>query len=196
MGLILEDPFTGVRGRINNKGRLETESVTRVFGNFQAINGNTYNIVTNYFELTSSNESGTIYLKSNEEHPIVISNIFLGFGPSTGGSGLLQVKVSKNPTDGTIITAGADITPVNRNFGSAKLLDVTAKKGAEGLTLMNGTFFERLEPTAGIVDLVDLDLVLQRGNAIGIAITPPAGNTSIFVKTDIVCYLNNVFEEQ
>lgn len=157
--------------------------------------GNAYNYNTLSVNLTSDTESGVMYVKNNEVLDIYLDRIFYLLGASTGGSGDILLNVYKNPTEGTLISAGTDQVPENRNFGSNKTLAVDAKKGAEGLTITDG-----LVAVSSLFNLsgryvVDFGgLFIPAGRSIAISVTPPVGNTSMDIQVAIPMVLQ-VFSE-
>ena len=75
----------------------------------------------------------TIYVKNNGETNIKVW--FVVFSATQAG----KWKLIRNPTAGTLVSAGTAITPVNLNTGSAKTLAITALKGADAQTVTNGS---------------------------------------------------------
>lgn len=179
----------GYIAEVNMDNRLETESLIVDESVFATFNGDAYNINTGNITLTSANASGVLYMKNNGINPIVINTAIYLLGASTGGSGNMYAKIYKNPTTGTLISGGTDILSVNRNFGSANLLDATIKKGAEGQTVTDGIVAIESIFTASGRQVVSLGaIIINSGNSIAITFQPPSGNTSMITQWAFSCY--------
>lgn len=185
-----------IRGVKNFEGAGVTEGRLQVYSFdvpdtlVEAFKGNAFNANTKAITLTSGSESAVAYLRNSEDKPIVLARVGYLFGNSTGGSGDLSMLIVKNPTGGTIIdNAVAMPVNANRNTGKSDTIDVTVYKGVEGDTLTGGVeiFPSLLTGTQGYV--VPTDLVINKGESIGVLITPQTGNTSMNVYVFLNYYL-------
>lgn len=195
---ILDGKGNGFRAQVDSDNRLHVNSVSRSQVEQAVLLSEGYNVSTGGMTLTSANESAVGYFKYNGDDPIVIKEILVILGASTGGSGSGVIKILKNPTDGTIITEEKPVsTASNRDFGSSKVLDADAYKGEEADTFTDGSIFAITSRDANFAGVVSFDaapIVLRKGNSIGITFTPATGNTSqsvvvagtIFVETATV----------
>ena len=175
----------GYRARVDEFGRLHVNSVSQTEPNNASKFGKSFNVNTGNVTLTSANESALLYLKNEGEENIIISTIGYLLGNSTGGSGDVTARVIKNPNAGTIIDNAANVDIIeNKNFGSSNLLDALTYKGDEAETFTNGVnAFDSLIAGAGRAYVIATgDVVLPKGASLGIALTPPTGNSSMDVQ--------------
>jgi hypothetical protein len=179
---IIDGKGNGFRAQVDSDNRLHVNSVTRTQVEQAVLLSEGYNVSTGSMTLTSANESAVGYFKYNGDDPIVIKEILVILGASTGGSGTGLIKIIKNPTSGTIITEAKPVsTASNRDFGSSKVLDSDAYKGEEADTLTDGDVFAVTSRDAGFSGVVSFDaapIVLRKGNSIGITFEPATGNNS------------------
>ena len=187
---------SGVNAEVDSNQRLHTDAVTFSRAELEVELGNAYNINTGTIALTSASKSSVLYVKNNENEPLVIESLIYLLGSSTGGTGECVITVIRNPTAGTIVSNAVDceMAGVNRDFGSNQTLNADMYKGAEGdtITASDGKAIESILPIAQRHRLGGVgDIVLEKGSSIGIEITPPPGNTgmnaqfamSVFVDT-------------
>ena len=179
--------------KVDIDGRLHVDSIGTDREAYSSQLGNSFNLNTGRITLTNaSTENAVMYVRNNENFPLVLTNFFYQTGASTGGSGNIFVEIIRNPTTGTIVSgATAGDINVNRNFGSSKTLDVIFYKGATGLTFTDGsTALESILATATQRIAVSAGAItLPKGSSVGVVFTTPAGNTSMIVEFAIACYL-------
>lgn len=181
------------RAEVSANNRLFTDSVTRPQLEYACITGNAYNVSTGAITLTSASASAVGYFKYTGDYTMIIKEILVILGDSTGGSGNGTITLLKNPQSGTIITNAVDVaTTANRDFSSANIITATAYKGVEGDTFTDGTTFAitSRNETAQIVTFDAAPIILRRGNSIGVKYQPPSGNTS-----QSIIIAGTVFEE-
>lgn len=185
---------TGKKAKVNSDNRLYTNAVTRSDSADASIRGDSYNINTGVINLTSANKSAVFYFKNTGTKTLDIGTLFYLIGNSTGGSGDMLISVLRNPTTGTIIdnAVTAEMAGINRNFSSANTLEADIYKGAEGYTFTNGTkviesIFNQA-PTRAAINVGSI--VLEKGNSIGIDITPATSNTSLDVEFAIAVHID------
>jgi hypothetical protein len=183
--------------KVDDQNRMYVDSITFNRSEEEVERGNGYNINTGVITLTTANKSAVLYLKNNEDSPLVITSLFYMWGTSTGGSGDVLVTVLRNPTTGTIVSgaSAAEMAGVNRNFGSNKTLDADVYKGAEGNTFTNGdkVIESILDQTARRTVLSVGDIVIPKGSSLGIDMTPATGNTSVDVEFAISCFIDTTY---
>lgn len=179
--------------KVDIAGRLHVDSIGTDREAFSSQSGTSYNLNTGRITLTNAaTVNAVMYVKNNEDYPLVLTNLFYQTGASTGGSGNIFVSLVRNPITGTIISgATAGEINVNRNFGSSRALDVSFYKGATGLTFTDGTIaLESILSTATQRIAVSAGAItLPKGASVGINFTTPTGNTSMIVEFAIACYL-------
>lgn len=179
--------------KVDEGGRLHVDSIGTDREAFSSQKGNSFNLNTGRITLTNAaTVNAVMYVKNNEDYPLILSNFFYQTGASTGGSGNVYVTILRNPTTGTIVS-GATVGDINanRNFGSSRALNVTFYKGVTGSTFTNGTSaLESILATATQrVSVGAGAITLPKGASVGISFTTPTGNTSMVVEFAIACYL-------
>lgn len=179
---------------VDNDGRLSAKAVASTLQAHESISGKSFNINTGQITLTDANETPILFVKNDAiEQEILIPRFFVTLLSSTGGSGPVSIKFSKNATGGTLVDSGTDVPLSNFNFGSGQTISATAKKGTTGDTVTgdDSTNFELLFPSDNQRSLTEFEaIVLPRGSSIVVSITPPAGNTSMIVECGFNVYLN------
>ena len=191
MEVSIKSGRTGEVAVVDSNGRILVEAVTLPVGFYETEVGAAFNINTDTITLTTANQSACIYVKNNETEDLVIENLIYILGNSTGGTGDLRIEVLRNPTAGTIVSTATAVPIIeNRNFGSSKVLNVTAYKGTEGATFTDGTLaITTILGGAGQrIGLNIGDIVVPNGASIGINITPQASNTNMDLMLAFSCY--------
>jgi len=188
---IIQDGGTGKSAAIDNTARLSTRSVQQSETENATDAGDSYNINTGLVTLTTAGESGVFYLSTNENKNVHIDSVVVIMGPSTGGSATdtTRIRFYRNPTAGTLISGASAVDDnENRNFGSSKVLDSTAYKGAEGNTITDGAVIIESLVSPGSRVAFSIDLVLTKGDAIAVSLEPNDSNTSM--KTMVAAVLH------
>lgn len=181
MNEILDGTGDDNRARVDSRNRLFTDSISRSQLEYAILVGDGYNVSTGSITLTTDSESAVGYFKYNGNDTLVIKEILVIIGDSTGGSGSSLITLVKNPDSGTIVSNAVNVSAAsNRNFASFNQLEADAYKGAEGDTLLNGETFAVTSRgvSSEVVAFDAAPIVLKRGNSIGVKFTPPSGSTS------------------
>lgn len=180
--------------KVTSDGRLDTFSISETEEDKGVIAGTSFNIETPIITLTTGNKSGLLYVKNDDELDLILTGFFTMTGASTGGSGYILVEHEYNPTSAgsTLISAGTDMTAVNKGVGNARQLSATIKYGAEGSTVDAG-----LKKITGLHTgtgrlVLPITINLTKGSSIALSVTPQAGNTSMPVICAIDCYLKTL----
>jgi hypothetical protein len=148
----------GKSAGITDKNQLLTRSV--VSGSlFEAAEvGDAYIIPTDFVSLTAGT-TGLLYWKVHPEmthlnHITVASDV------------VAKVRLWRDVTAGTLITAGTAVSPVNMNSGSGNEFDGDALQGADGQTVTDGVLTHTaLCPANATVHLPFDDAFLMGANA-------------------------------
>jgi len=196
--MILDDGTgTGAKAKIDFDNRLHTNSVSRSEVEQAILLGNGYNINTGLVSITNAGVDNAVwYFKNDESSDLIIYEILIILGTSTGGVGDGTLKVFRNPTGGTIISGALAVEAnVNRNFASANTLDVTTFKGDTGSTLTGGdTFGSTNRSGTAVINFSSTPIVLNRGNSIGITWSAATSNTaqSVRIATTVFTRTNDI----
>ena len=196
MGFKIQDGTGSSReAKVNQDNRLSTSAVTESEADFATEIGTRFNINTGTINLTDANNTTVLYIKNNEDSPLIITALIYNLGNSTGGSGDLTVEVVRNPTAGDIITNANNVSILqNQNHGTTRTLSVDAYKGAtsEALITDGSTSISTLSSSGTgriVISLGALDL--PKGSSLAVNITPQSGNTSQGVQVAAACYVKN-----
>lgn len=135
------------------------------------VDGTAYCIHTNgsVALTTTASFSGLWYVYNDGASPIYIWQI------RVGSDSAFEWEIYKNPTTGTLISAGTDVTPPQLNFASAMTLSATTKYGADGSTITDGTLLTHGISGAGESTInIDGAMVLTTGKSIAMQVKPSA----------------------
>lgn len=137
---IIDGSGKGYRASVDSDLRLSTTAVSESRFDNATKEGCSFNINTEFITVTNSTETPLLYLKNNEENDLIVEAWFIGTDASAGTATRLSLmKVYPNPTGGTIISGGTDVSIVNRSVGSTDTLDVDCKSGGDAFTLTTTT---------------------------------------------------------
>lgn len=185
----------GNQVKVDADNRLYSNAVTREEVELSIFKGNGYNINTGLVNITNAGVDNAIwYLKNNDSEDLIIHEILIILGTTTGGTGDGTLKVFRNPTGGTIVSNAVAVEAnVNRNFSSSNILDVDTFKGATADTLTGGTTLGSTNRSgASVVNFTSTPFLLKTGNSVGITWAASSGNTAqgvrvattVFVRTN------------
>ena len=189
--IIKDGTGSGKTLKIDSTNRAHVDSVSRSQSEHAAILGQSFNINTGAIALSTDSESAVFYLKYTGNKPLVIKEVLIITGGSTGGSGNMVIKIQKNPATGTIKdNAVAVDTLQNRDFSSSTELDANVYKGVEGDTINGTTFADTTRSSGATVVTFDAStMILRKGNSVGVSFTPATGNTSQSVKVALTAFI-------
>lgn len=185
---------TKLKVKVNSENRLLSQTINESEFDHAVGKGEAYNINTEFLTITGSSEVPLLYIKSNEDRDLVLNAWFIGTDANSGTATRLSLlKIYKNPTSGTIISSGTDITPVNRNFGSNNSLECIAKKGGDGFTVSGYESTPVLYQTQGTQqrNFGTVQLVLTKGSS-AVVTYQHYGLTSNDIYTGFQVYLSDV----
>lgn len=172
--MIINDPSTSEGARVSDN-RLHTFSLIEYPMEAFSHTGDSFTIPTEFISLTTTaSYTGVLYLTNSS----VTHNIHIERLRSSSTVGCLWYTV-KNPTAGTLISAGTAVVPVNYNFSSGRTLTGTAKKGVDAQTVTDGTWMEQWQ--TNVYDSrerqYDGAIVIGAGNSIAVLAKPSAAAT-------------------
>ena len=181
----------GREAKIGTDNRLYIDAKTIQEKLIATKDGDAYNLNTGIVSISAT--TGMMYVKNNEDKDLAVEALIVGTGAgSYNTTGEVQIQVTRNPTTGTTIDNTTAIAQnANRNFGSAKTLSATAyKAAASGNTITNGTDIILIgAPNAQARTTASIDLVLQKGNSIGIEVNPNLASGSVNCYVALVVHL-------
>ena len=181
----------GFEAKVGNNNRLFTDNVTTTEGVQALKDGDAYNLNTGIISISAT--TGMFYLKNNEDKNLLIEAVVIGTGAgSYNTTGEVQIQITRNPSTGTLISnATAVAQNANRNFGSAKTLTATAyKAAASGNTITDGTDIILIgAPNAQGRTFAEINLLLEKGNSIGVEVNPNLSSGSVNCYIACICHL-------
>lgn len=180
--------------KIDKDHRMHIHAVTEGSAQKALEIGNDYNINTGIITLSTSNPSGILYFKNNENSDLVVRITALGLGTGGSPTDAATVTLIKNPTGGTLISNAVDVDIFqNLNAGSAnELLSSVAYKGVEGDTVTGGEEWLLFTETRRLVSTTQF--ILAKGNAVGLTVNPFATGP-ITVYAAMGAYIRNEASE-
>jgi hypothetical protein len=185
---------TKFKVKINSDNRLLSQTISESEFDHSVGRGVAYNINTEFLTITGSSEVPLLYIRSTAERDLVLNAWFIGTDADSGTATRLSLmRVYKNPTSGTIISSGTDITPVNRNFGSSNEFEGVAKKGGDGFTVSGYETTPILYQTQGTKqrNFGTVQLVLTKGSSV-VVTYQQYGLTQNDVYTGFQVYLSDM----
>lgn len=184
---------TKFKVKVDADNRLYAKTINESEFDHATSKGEAFNINTEFITATSSTEIPLLYLRNNEDRNLVVYAWFIGTDNESGAASRLSLmRVYTNPTSGTIISSGTDLTPVNRLIGSSEQLNVTAKKGGDGFTFAGNNSTPILFQTQGTKSRVfgTVQLVLQKASSLVVTFQQ-YGLTSSDIYTGFQVYLSD-----
>jgi len=184
--MIIDDGTgSGYKAKVDSDNRVHTNAISREEVVQSVFLGNGYNINTGAVTITNDTTDNAIfYLKNNGNDDLIVHEILIILGTSTGGVGDGTLKVFRNPTGGTIISGASAVEAnVNRNFSTSNSLSVDAFKGATGSTLTGGnTLGSTNRSGESVINFTSTPFLLKKGNTMGITWAAAPSNTSQTVR--------------
>jgi hypothetical protein len=198
----------GRAAHVTNNQRLETISITNSASEYATQRGLGFNANTDQgagfpagITLTNATVTPVFYCKNTDsgavsgvKKDLVITTFIVWMGTSTGGSGEAYIRIVRNPTGGTIITAPTGtFTPVNRDHRSSNTIDGTFAYGATGITRTGGddSIIVGVPSTPSRTVIAVGELRLGFGNSVAVEIQAPGSNTSMDCYVAAVCYVQD-----
>ena len=135
MNTIEDGSGSGYRAQVDSSNRLRVRSVSEAYDKVVNLEGNQWSA---YFTATPTGAGDYFfYLKNSGINDLLISDIRIMCASTDT---FTYEKVMGTPS------GGVDITPINRNLGSAKQVSGTVQIGVDitGLTSQGVIFFERV----------------------------------------------------
>lgn len=172
---ILDGTGSGKAAKVSADNRLYTFALLEWPMESFSHPGDAYGVASDFIALTTTaSYSGILYLTNiSTTHNIHIDSIRTS---STVGA-LWQLL--RNPTAGTLISAGTAIIPVNDNFSSGKVISGTFKKGVDAQTVTDGTLLGQWQTGAygALERRYEGALILGTGNSLAIVCKPSGAST-------------------
>ena len=187
MGIQIESAGVNSNGAIvDTTGRLLTSSAVQDQLTISSQEGNGFWINTGFVSLTTTGSfSAILYVKNTSAtKDLNISSITFSSDVAC------QQQAYRNPTGGTITSAGTTLSPANVNFASGSSFGGTALAGVDGSTITGGTVASSVVRPIGVqgVDLAGA-VILSTNNSIAFTMKPAAAGT---VAISVFVYFTNI----
>ena len=189
----IKDGNSGNIAKVNDDNRLTTQGVVETEELDAIKEGAGYNINTGQIVITAT--TACLYIKNNEDKDMVVSAIVVGVGTPQGGnavfSNAVEIFIVRNPTAGTMITSPTNVDMnQNRNYGISTALTADAYKGSTGETFTDGDDIILIDQNGAGRVFAPINMVLKKGNSIGIRIVPNIDATNVEVYVAAILYLH------
>lgn len=194
MATTIEDGTgSGFSVKVDGENRLFSRSITESEFDHSVRKGLSFNVNTEFLTITGSSETPIMYLKSNEDKDIILAAWFIGTDNSSGGTRAGLMRVYFNPTAGSIISSGTDVTPVNRQGGSSNTIDLDVKAGGDGFTATGFNSTPILYQTQGANARAfgNVQLALKKGSSVVVTYLPN-GAQPVEIYTGFQLYISEV----
>jgi len=186
MRTILDGTGGGYEAKVNNQNRLETFSITedRV-ADISNKTGDTFILASDFISLTTTASfNALMFIKNNSDKKLYIQTVR---GCSTG-SGTMQFRIIRNPTEGTIVSDANNSDQLSANFGSSNTFNGLAYSASgDGKTITDGsnlTQYINHSPGHSIEDYRGA-VVIPKGGSMGITCKPSVSTT---ICLEIICW--------
>jgi len=165
MALIEDGGGAGRYARVTERFRLETEGVQRsAWAAASQDEGKTFFAATGFVPFAAAAGETALYYHKNTSEEAQYLHLL-----RTCGEEVQKWRLIKNPTAGTIVTAGADITPRNLDTASPVSLIAALKAGNGASTITDGEPWAQWINRAGhSVYSFDGALILRPGGSMAI----------------------------
>ncbi len=165
---------SGRQASVDHEHRIMTDAQTTTALALATIKGDAFWVATDFIALTTTGSfSGLCYLKnSGTTRKLTFHKL------RVCGTNIQQVQWIKKPSTGTLISGGTTITPENLNSASSAKFLGTAKKGADALTVTDGTLWSQMVCEIGhCEEILDGALILGPDDAIAVVTKPSVAGT-------------------
>lgn len=199
MGLYIEDGTgSGLYTGVTPKNRLQTTGVVASESNWQTQFGLGFTYTSALVgqalvNLPNAAENAIFYARNDSNEDLVFSMMryFAGEAVGAAASGVNIFRMYRNPTGGTIISAGTPGLVTNRDHGSSRTSGLFTRVGGGGFTSTGGdlTGVVAIVPQVASAQLELGEVILRPGNSLSITSQPPILNTGQNVLVQGICFI-------
>lgn len=186
---VSEDGLIGEVGVV--KKRLLVRSITTDEIEAAVSAGLGFQSYTTKINLAGNTRQMVFFLENGETNDIFITTATVGTSQSTNGvDNIILIEQVGNILTGDPIVTATDALVTNRNAGAPRAHEGTVKRGPTAMggaeVATNGTLGDFTRSRT-----FDLTAQLPKGGRIGVAITPPVGNTSMDLTLVVTFHIIN-----
>lgn len=178
--------------KVDSENRIIARSVVQSEFDNSTSESNAFNINTEFLTITNATETPILYIKNNEDHDLIVEAWFIGTDVAVGSATRQSImRVHSNPTGGTIISSGSNLSAINRSIGSSEELNAIIKLGGDAFTLTTSGSPVLYQTQANVArNFGIVHLAVKRGSSLAVTIQT-YGLTSIDVYTGFQVYKTN-----
>lgn len=178
--------------KVDSENRIIARSVVQSEFDNSTSTSNAFNINTEFLTITNATETPILYIKNNEDHDLIVEAWFIGTDVSVGSATRQSImRVHPNPTGGTIISSGSNLSAINRSIGSSEELNAIIKLGGDAFTLTTSGSPVLYQTQANVArNFGIVHLAVKKGSSLAVTIQT-YGLTSIDVYTGFQVYKTN-----
>lgn len=152
--LIQDGTGRGYLAQVDDTNRLQVRAVQETTYDDSAASGESFNVNTEFVNVTVGTEFPLFYFKNTEPRNVVLVGWFVGIGLQGGTpteSPLLRVY--GNPSS---VSGGTDVVVTNRRIGSGRVFSFTAKKAPTWTPSGTPTLYQTQAPNSRVFGTVNL----------------------------------------
>lgn len=178
--------------KVDSENRIIARSVVQSEFDNSTSESNAFNINTEFLTITNATETPILYIKNNEDHDLIVEAWFIGTDVAVGSATRQSImRVHSNPTGGTIISSGSNLSAINRSIGSSEELNAIIKLGGDAFTLTTSGSPVLYQTQANVArNFGIVHLAVKKGSSLAVTIQT-YGLTSIDVYTGFQVYKTN-----
>lgn len=178
--------------KVDSDNRIITRSVVQSEFDNSTSSSNAFNINTEFLTITNATETPLLYIKNNEDYDLIVEAWFVGTDVAVGSATRQSImRVHPNPTGGTIISSGSNLSAINRSVGSSEELNAVIKLGGDAFTLTTSGSPVLYQTQANVArNFGVVHLAIKKGSSLAVTIQT-YGLTSIDVYTGFQVYKTN-----
>lgn len=178
--------------KVDSENRIIARSVIQSEFDNSTSTSNAFNINTEFLTITNATETPILYIKNNEDHDLIVEAWFIGTDVAVGSATRQSImRVHSNPTGGTIISSGSNLSAINRSIGSSEELNAIIKLGGDAFTLTTSGLPVLYQTQANVArNFGIVHLAVKKGSSLAVTIQT-YGLTSIDVYTGFQVYKTN-----
>ena len=167
---ILDGTGRGYHSAVNSNNQLEVRAVSQSDLRFDSeVEKNAFYAISGFVALTTTVSFSGIFYLQNAGPSVHVHQL------RTCGSVSAQWRLIKNPTTGTLISAGTSIPPQNINFTSPTQYDGSVLYGVDGSTIADGDALAQWINGVGHSNtLFDGAIILGNGDTMALEVQPAA----------------------
>jgi len=171
MPTVIKAGDSGYTLDVNEFNQAEVNAVSAPLMSYASQKGQVFWFASDFISLTTTGSfSGILYIKNTHKTKLFYIDFL-----RTCQTAVARWKIIKNPTTGTLISAGTTTTPQNSHFTSGTSFTGTVLKGADAKTITDGdTAGTWINGVGHSIQRFDGALVLPPTTSVALVVKPTA----------------------